>query len=268
MKIDIQNILVKIKRYCIVNSVKLTRYALMVIAVFILFCITISPINRINKFRNVVRADSLFIGTYDSSFSSPEMKSLLKELTYKKALLKLAEQDSIQLVINLRDSLVCLSIKGVIIHSTKIDYYKNDLLLSRLPSMEYSKLFGEPLPVYRQYSTIVKEPVVVRDAPKDTIEATMNAYTPDTLIQNPAFVQLRAAYGINIIIKQDLNPTVKDKLFYAKFNLKIFGEQISDLIRFKGFAHQNRIVIKIPNNDLRAIYRALPKNTLLVLIYD
>ncbi len=100
---------------------------------------------------------------------------------------KLSEKDSIQLIVNLRDSIIGLSIKGVIIHKTQINNYKVDPLLNKLPVLEYVKLFSEPLQVKSQYATIVKEPIVVRNAPKDTAEATLNAYEPDTLIQNPAF---------------------------------------------------------------------------------
>ena len=73
---------------------------------------------------------------YDDIYNHPEMRPLIKEKTYKEALLKLAESDSIQLVINLSDSTVNLSIKGVVIHRTKIRSFSRDRIFKAMPVIQ------------------------------------------------------------------------------------------------------------------------------------
>lgn len=59
---------------------------------------------------------------------------LLKTVGFKKALLEMSTTDSIGLIVNLPDSLVQLSLKGVIIHSSKTTFLKSDPLLIQLIS--------------------------------------------------------------------------------------------------------------------------------------
>ena len=70
--------------------------------------IAIAPLNKMKEFENLVNSDSIFLEKYDDIYNHPEMRPLVKEKVFKEALLKLAESDSIQLVINLSDSSVNL----------------------------------------------------------------------------------------------------------------------------------------------------------------
>ena len=258
----------KFKAFYNINRQRLFRYAIFFIALFVFFTTLVSTAIRINEINRLVQADSLFVQSYDSSFNDPELSSLLKERTYKQALIKLSENDSIQLIVNLQDSIVALSIKGVIIHETKVEHFDIDHFFERLPQMSYARLFSYPLSVNSQYATIVKEPIVVRNAPKDTLEAALNAYEPDTLMQKPAFLQLKAEYGIHVLFQQETNPTLNDKISCLWFRIKILGSEVLDLIVLKKPSYNSKIIIKIPNDELRSIYRALPTNTFLVLSHD
>jgi len=82
--------------------------------------IAMAPLHKMRELQELVCSDSLFMENFDSIYYHPEISPLLKEKAYKEALLKLAVNDSIQLVINLSDSTINLSIKGVMIHQTKI----------------------------------------------------------------------------------------------------------------------------------------------------
>ena len=83
----------------------------------------------------------------------------------------------------------------------------------------------------------MKEPVVVRHAPKDTLEAALNAWQPDTLIQNPAFAMLSLHHGINLIFEQEDNPTFKDKWkkfgFYNRLRIRSSIQAIYNFVRLK-----------------------------------
>ena len=256
----------------ILKSIKWPGIAGLLLGIFMFFwlmAIAIAPINKNREFQNLVNSDSVFTKKFDTLFHHPDMAILVKEKAYKEALLKLSERDSIQLVINLSDSTVNLSIKGVIIHQTKILEFEKDKFLGKIPLMQEIKLLAQPLMVLTQFATIVKEPVVVRHAPKDTAEAAQNAWKPDTLIQNPAFAAFTIEHGFQIIIEQDGNKNFHDK--WKKFGFKsqlLYRKTVASISNFvciRKQEYQPTITIKMPVNDLRAIYRALPGDAFIVL---
>lgn len=231
--------------------------------------IAIAPLHKMQEFQSLVNSDSIFLDRYNSIYNHPEMMPLVKEKTFKEAQLKLAESDSIQLLINLSDSSVSLSIKGVVIHHTKVRSINRNNIFNDMPLMQEVKLFSEPLPVYYHYATIVKEPIVVHHAPKDTLEASKNIWHPDTMIQNPAFLILSVKHGIDLILEQADNPTCKDGLkkisFYSRLRIRSSFQAISNFVRLRKQEYHPAITIKLPVDELRSIYRALPDNPLIVI---
>ncbi|MBC8321074.1 MAG: hypothetical protein H8E34_10155 [Bacteroidetes bacterium] len=242
--------------------------SLFVVFVF-LMSVALSPLYKLKEFEKLVKNDSLFIAKYDKNWSHSEFSEMVKEKTYKEALLKLAGKDSVQLAINLADSTVCLYINGVKIHKTVIKLFEQAKLLKKIPTMQYVKIFSQPLNISSQFATIVKEPVVIRQAPKDTIEAALNAWEPDTLLQNPAFLLLRLEHGIDLVFEQESNPVFYDKWIKFRFFNELWANKtLNALFCFFTFKKQEYypvITIKIPANELRAIYRALPQNAFVVL---
>jgi hypothetical protein len=231
--------------------------------------IALAPVVEINELQEAVYNDSVLLMKFDTIYFHPEMNIPVKEKVYREALLKLAENDSIQLVINLDDSTVNLSIKGVIIHQTKIYEFSKDKFFKKISLIQEYKLFSRPLLYHSTFATIVKEPVVLRHAPKDTSEAALNAWQPDTLIQNPAFVALSAEHNIRIILEQNENNYLKDKWvrfqFYSCLFFRDKAASLKNLIYLEKQEYRPTITIKLPVDDLRAIYRALPHTTYLVL---
>jgi hypothetical protein len=231
--------------------------------------IAIAPLHKINELSEAVYNDSVFAEKFDSTYYYPEMSNLVKEKGYRVALLQLAENDSLQLVINLDDSTVNLSIKGVVIHQTQINEFSKDKFFKKISLIQEYKLFSRPLLYHSTFATIVKEPVVLRHAPKDTSEAALNAWQPDTLIQNPAFVAFLAEHNIRIILEQNENNYLKDKWvrfqFYSYLFFRDTAASLKNLIYLEKQEYQPTVTIKLPVDDLRAIYRALPHTTYLVL---
>ncbi|MBN2520241.1 MAG: hypothetical protein JXB17_07040 [Bacteroidales bacterium] len=254
------------------GSLKKAGYIAIIPLFIFLLSRGLSPLHKINKLNKLVQTDSFFIEQYDSIYDNPELVPLVREKAYKEALVKLADNDSINLIVNLYDSIVGITIKGVTIHQTKIEFIKVKPLLAKLPDIIYVKLFSQPLRIIKEYATIVKEPIVVRHAPKNEAEAALNAYMPDTLIQNPAFLQMKLDYNIDLIFMQDNNPVFKDKWVCFIFKTKILAKNsLKSLANFCCFKKQDYklpIIIKIPVDDLRAIYRALPINAKVVLYYN
>jgi hypothetical protein len=234
-----------------------------------LLSIALAPLHTMHKFEKLAESDSLFLENYKDLYDQPQLSSLVKDKAYKEALLKLAEYDSIQLVINLSDSTVSLSIKGVVIHRSRAGTIHADRIFQGMPLVQQLKLLSQPLAVQAQYASIVKEPVVVREAPKDTLEAALNAWQPDTLLQNPAFVLLTLDEGIHVILEQEDNPALKDRWtrfgFYGRLYFKRFLETTSDFLCLKKQDYHPAIVLSVPVDELRAIYRALPGQVYVVI---
>lgn len=253
------------------KKLKYLFYLLFTVLLAYIICIGLAPLNRINYYYEKPENDSLFVNQFDSLYEIKEIIPLVTERIYKEALLTLSENDSIQLIVDLIDSLVCLSINGVVIHETTVRYFEVDKLLRKLPGNLYSYIFRSPINIDFQKASIVKEPIVEREAPKDSLEAASTAYKPDTLIQNPAFLYLGLDYGIKLIFEQDSNPGFYDKLVKIRFNTQLwFREVLNSIIRFITFRkqyYQPEIKIMIPAEDLRAIYRALPSRPKLVLTF-
>lgn len=227
-----------------------------------LLSMAIAPLHTVENFEKLAESDSLFLENYKDLYDQPELSSLVKDKVYKEALLKLAEYDSIQLVINLSDSTVNLSIKGVVIHRSRAGTVHADRIFQGMPLVQQLKLMSQPLAVHSQIASIVKEPVVVREAPKDTLEAALNAWQPDTLLQNPAFVLLTLDEGIHVILEQEDHPALKDRWtrfgFYSRLYSKRFLETTSDFLCLRKQDYHPAIAVSLPVDELRAIYRALP----------
>ena len=231
----------------------------------------VAPVGVARQWQEKLEAkDSLYMQKYDPAYELSEVSSLARKKAFLKAQLQLAEEDSIHLIVNLRDSSIHLAIHGVIIHTSKLPSIENDALLKSIPNRLYLGLFSDPVPIIGIHSTILKEPIVERQAPKDPVEAALNAYEPDTLIQNPAYIRLRLAHGIDLILEQHPNPTFAEQWARYRFrqeNRPTVTDRLQRMVSLKGQEYTPDIRLKLPANDIRALYRALPAQPKVVLYF-
>lgn len=251
---------------------KWTGYALFFLGLILftwLLCVALAPLHYSKQLENGSEADYAWTLKYDSAYLYPETDTLLRELIYRDALLNLSENDSIQLVLNLSDSTINLSIKGIFIHRSKYTSFTEDRIFKKLALLKAIQMFSKPLLLQSQYATIVKEPIVIRHAPKDTVEAALNAWEPDTLIQNPAFVSLIFDHNIHVILEQEGSETFLDKKgkfeFYYHLRMEKLKRSVNRFFSLQKQEYYPEIKIKMPVEELRAVYRALPNNTYMVL---
>lgn len=246
---------------------------IMALLVLLLFTLgyALAPVYQLRTYRNYSEADSVFISQYDQSYDHPDLEALLKDLAHTKASLEISSMDSIQIIVNLRDSLVLLSLHGVTLHEARVTGLVMDPFLESLPVREYLKIFSEPVRVDLQKATIVKEPIVVRHAPENPNEALQDAFVPDTMVQRPAFFLLSLQPGIRVIFEQDINRGIRDHMTRLRFRVGIAAGQtlgvLADFLCFRRQEYRPRIIIRLPAEDLRAIYRALPSHASVVLAY-
>ncbi|MDH5610495.1 MAG: hypothetical protein OEY56_13540 [Cyclobacteriaceae bacterium] len=242
--------------------IRLSVYVLLGLVLIVLTMIGAAPARKLRAYEQAAVADSLFMAHVDSAYQAAGLGPLLKEAAYKKALLALAAYDSIAMIISLPDSTVMLAIHGVVIHSSRISGFEQDDVLSKLSPIAYSRMFSVPVQVTGQYSTIVKEPIVERQAPKDTMEASLNAFKPDTLIQNPGFLLMDMEYGIRLVLEQDSLDTPESVKVGRAFRRQLVRQDAERM--FLGLSqgtipdYTPTITLALPLDDLRSVYRALP----------
>jgi hypothetical protein len=118
-------------------------------------------------------------------------------------------------------------------------------------------------------SSIVKIPVVIKHAPKDTSEADNTKYVPQLPPDEYVKYSLYTDKSLKIIIQQEEKTTGKQKLTALAYKCgektSVFAGIASSLFKFRIPDYYIYIHLKIPGNDARTIFRALPENTSLVL---
>ena len=194
---------------------------------------------------------------------SPSLIGLMKEEAWVESRLKMASSDSIGLSIDLENHLLQLELKGVVIMSTKIREYSTSGFFKRMDGNVYFSMFGSPLTIQKYESSIEKNPFKVVQAPKTAEEAEASKSIKDT-IHHEVFwtVKLDRDFELNIQgIDSILASQSKYKLgkgFEFERNFKNITKSFQQIIRFKKPVYTPEILISIPENEAKAILRALP----------
>lgn len=253
----------------VIKNIVLTLFFITILFYCIIY--GISPRKTIKEYNNIALSDSLYMQKEGLLYNYYELYDISRIKAFKEALYKQTIEDSIGLIINLRDSLVSLVIKGVKIHTAKISYYKVDKTLRCIMNASYVKIFSFPLEVKSEKATIVKEPIIVKKAPKDTAEAAKLIYTPDTLKTKPSFFKYTLEPSIELFIGQNSNTSIGDKIVKLKFNSvnlsSSFVTNLFKMLAFKEIKYKPYIKVKIPSDDVSIIYRALPVYPKIVILF-
>jgi hypothetical protein len=239
------------------------------VAAFLLVLITslffvYTPLRKLQQLNAIGLTDSLFMQSEGRIYSQQSLKGLSRELAMKKALLELAGSDSIALSVHLSDSLVCLSIKGVDVHKSHISSYQNDGVLRLLDNATYMKIFSKPLKIVSQKASIAKEPVVIRKAPKTPEEAALLQFQPDTTEPGRIFIFLELEYGLRVELEPE-NAGFKNRgfLYYIVEAIDKYRNLLAGVVN----EYHPVIRVRLTDEDLIAIYRALPKEANIAIAF-
>lgn len=203
---------------------------------------------------------------------SQEQNLLIKQLAYYRAIETASKYDSIYLIISIPDSLVSIGINGVKFYGTKIQSYQMDKFLTGINSTTVLNQFQKPLKSKEIFSSIVKEPIKVKIAPKNAEEAARMMTLPDSVIFEHAELAYLTENGISLTLKAR-----EDKSWLVnQWSNSI--SQLSDILakalnitlatgQFKIYDYQPEIQLTLDNIALTSIYRALPKEPMIVISY-
>ena len=185
--------------------------------------------------------------------------------------LKLAESDSISLLINLNDSLAILSFKGVFLFKSKISSIKLNKGLTRLPLSLLDSLFSGPFMVGKEISTIEKFPIIFKKAPKDTLEANLLNATPEIPKQTDVFWFFTFERNFAIELRQEEDKLIGTRRAYEDYkNTKanyLRGNWRKNIFNLDQTGYTYQLSIEIPREDARSIYRALPLKPQVLVSY-
>jgi hypothetical protein len=245
-----------------------------IIGLAILFYITVTvsaPLRKVNELNRIATSDSVFMKKSKAIAKYDGLLPLVKEKAYREAQVILAQQDSIGLIINFRNSTASLMLKGVEIQASKIVDYKRDKIFDGINAPAFRKLFSRPLHNTHDFSTFVKEPIVIKKAPKDTIEAMKMATLPVLLPIDPAYVSYDLDRGIKLIMIQDSIKTEDEKIlekhFKSDLRKQIYSDIYSSFSDLKKPKYTPTVILRLSGKDVRSIYRALPVKASFVMIF-
>ncbi|NLU38701.1 MAG: hypothetical protein GXX78_07405 [Bacteroidales bacterium] len=254
------------------KALKVIIFSVVTIAVvFYLVVITAAPLRKVAELNRLATSDSVFMNKYTAIATYPKLLPLVKEKAHLQAQIEMAESDSIGLVINVKEKKASLMLKGVEIHSSLIKELNIDPVFKGIESPAYRKMFTNPIHNVGEYSSVIKEPIVYKKAPKDTIEAMKMLTLPVAPEPEPAYVNYDLQYGIKLILVQDKWETEADLIEEKKYTDDMKKLRIHNSIGLlKNLREPSYIPVisaVMDGKEVRAIYRALPQKANIVFIF-
>lgn len=218
---------------------------------------TLSVKNKVNEWQKKVES-------VDETTALPQEEwQLIRDKAFLNARLTMAANDSLGLTLNLQDSVVQLETKGVVLRQVKFsDAEIPNFFRSFSPSL-YVKTFSKPFKISEFGGTIVKEPITVKKAPKDSIEAARTKTEIDT--SKVEFVEWHMLLNKSFVISfvqsdRDFDKMDKTALNYRYERYKTtLSNNVKDMLHMKVPVYVPQITLYIPKSEAKSFYRALSK---------
>ena len=230
----------------------------------------VSAVNRtVNEFDNAYFASlEQKEGDTINLCAIPGYIDMIRDKAFLGSQVKLAESDSIGLLINVRDSVIQLLIKGLPVRTIAIDEYDISPFFERANQEAIYSMLSTPLTITGMQATFMKDPVSVKIAPKDTSQ-TVESVKPDTTDFEAVFFTLETDRNIRFFFEQQEDTVGADRRARFFFDLKDRTRSASatmkSVVRLKTPPYVPYIKIWIPKAEAKIIYRAIPREGLIVL---
>jgi hypothetical protein len=253
-----------------VKNTTVRKYILIIaglffLAFFIYYAIMMimAPVKKLEDLRNEYgyKKDEK-VKLDEKLFTDSTYLTLYKEKTFFQSRIEMAETDSIYLTISLSDSIINMGISGVVVHSSKITKLKYSKILRNGDDYIITSLLSRPLSIINDFSSIEKEPLMIKMAPKDTSEFQPDII-PDTADYEPVNYILEMNNGITIFVYQSEKIKPGDRIrllrFDFRYRLRSTLQSLKSVVTFKIPDYHIFIKIRLPRSDSKIIYRAIPK---------
>jgi hypothetical protein len=247
---------------------------------FVLFAVAfvvlgLLPVNRevrsITKNLNVNQSQNQVDITHSKINLAHKLVEAEHQEAFLKAHLEFSKADSMSLLIDLKDSLAILTFKGVFLLKSKISNIDFNKGLGKMPLFLLDSLFSGPYMVQRELATIEKFPIVIKKAPKDTLEANLLNSAPEHPKQKDVFWFFTLSNNFAVEIRQQEDDLIGARSEYRNF-LKSKarfsrGRSLHSIFKPEENRYTYKLSIEIPREDARSIYRALPIKPVVVVRY-
>lgn len=216
---------------------------------------------------NAVKVDSILEQTCHDNDS---LRNTYHDLFFLQAQVDMAKNDTTGLVIDLPNKLVYVQIKGVNVFQTKIQKQELDFMLRDIGFHAYRYLHEKPLKIQAEHANIEREPIVHITAPADTAAARLAPkHQPDTTLIARIKLDYQLEKNINLTIAGYEPPSTSACLSgqsqFIHERLKLTKKMIVGIFTNQPPEHRYHIHLWVKNHDARIMYRALLKNSRVVI---
>jgi hypothetical protein len=230
----------------------------------------VSAVNRtVNEF------DNAYFGSLEQKEGDtinlcaiPGYIDMIRDKAFLGSQVKLAESDSIGLLINVRDSVIQLLIKGLPVRTVAIDEFDISPFFERANQEAIYNMLSTPLKITGMQATFMKDPVSVKIAPKDTSQM-VESVKPDTTDYEAVFFTLETDRNIRFFFEQQEDTVGADRRARFMFDLKdrtrSAAATMKSVVKLQTPPYVPYIKIWIPKAEAKIIYRAIPREGLIVL---
>lgn len=200
---------------------------------------------------------------------SAEEWELIHQKSFLNARLAMSSSDSIGLTLNLKDSLIQLEMKGVVLRQLKFDRVEMSRFFKGIKPQPYTEHFSKPFTINAIVGTTEKNPIIVRKVPKDSLEAAQTKVEIDTT--RMGFVEWHLLLDSLLVVSVVQSNISESRLDYATFRYRLRRHMQTlrstnyAVVRLKKPRIFPEITVFIPANEANSFYRALPPNGQVVL---
>ncbi len=247
---------------------------------FIFVIAVVLPVAR-NPFEASVESEALETSEALPDSTPAEIVTGRRELAQKMAALEinqaflqtrleLSRQDSICLIVDLLDSTASLEVRGVPMRRCKILRSRSSGLARRLRNQgRLHQWLAAPFILQEQLATLPKAPIRIKEAPKDTIEASESKGEDLPIEQRDAEFTLHFDRNLTLSVEQAQPPSFSGRLrelwYDLRRNFNEARDAVTALMHLQLPQHRLWIEIELSREDAKAIYRALPTQAGLAL---
>jgi len=245
------------------------KYVILIIVLSVLVLTSIYAFLSIGAVREQMKSAQIM--AQDSPPINSSLYTQLKQKAWLESRLKMASLDSIGMSIDLEQLTIQLELKGVVIMSSKIRGCSISGFFKKIDGNVYFTTFGTPLTIKEYKSSIEKNPLKIVQVPKDTIAAQAAADADakkekEALKSENVFWTVKLDRGFDLDIQgidSIAEAQKKYKLgkgFEFERDLKNIANSFQHILKFTKPTYTPEILISIPENEAKAILRALPRN--------
>ncbi|MEE4178730.1 MAG: hypothetical protein V2I46_14595 [Bacteroides sp.] len=206
--------------------------------------------------------------TYDRA-SRNDLYRLEMESTMVHNRLVLSDLDSVYLLCNLADSAASIELEGLPLHQGKVLSAYISPVIKELNKEALLQWLSKPMVSVSEISTLEKQPVYLRRAPRDTTEAALQKEEHVT-VENFAGFLLQFDNGLILQIRQSDNAGFRQAWQEVRFNIDIFSTHrlsaILQAITFREPEYHPSIILEMDRQDVIILYRAMPAKVSAALV--